>query len=293
MISFLPLLIKGRGLLRVEGALKYFMVQALAGQLYIVGALFTLGGTASGVTSLRCIVVIALSIKLGAAPFHFWYPRVAQSLRWEDNFILGVVQKLAPLYLVFVGGGGHSFFIFLLVVSSCLVGGVGGLNQSQLRKIMAFSSINHMAWVLRAIWGGGTLWLKYYVVYGYIRGAIIYLFWQRGLFRVGHLYGGPVGPGSTGGIALSLLSLGGLPPFLGFIPKWVVLSGLLGVEAFLLSLTLVISTLISLYFYVRILWGPMMVGASISSGGLLPLGGCRGWPLFNRVGLGLVSLVFI
>lgn len=130
---------------RSERAVKYFVVQALASQVFVSRILFI-----SGSFDFSWGLLIALGLKLGVAPFHFWYPSVAQGLRWGQNILLMVTQKLAPLHLIFRGAHRGGLFLFV-ILSSCLVGGVGGLNQTHFRKIIAFSSINHMSWVLAAI----------------------------------------------------------------------------------------------------------------------------------------------
>lgn len=60
------------------------------------------------------------------------------------------MQKIGPLHLMFSGLNRNTFLLFL-IITSCVVGGLGGLNQTQLRKVMAYSSINHISWTLAAI----------------------------------------------------------------------------------------------------------------------------------------------
>jgi NADH-ubiquinone oxidoreductase chain 2 len=90
-----------------------------------------------------------LLLKVGAAPFHFWFPGVAEGLSWDNLVVLITWQKAAPFILINYTVG-TSFLITTSIILSSLVGAVGGFNQVSLRKIIAFSSINHIAWMLGA-----------------------------------------------------------------------------------------------------------------------------------------------
>jgi len=154
--------------------------------------------------------------------------------------------------------GLHSInrFVIFLIISSCVVGGLGGLNQRQLRKMMAYSSINHMSWTISAMIRSRWLWLKYYAVYCFISIYLIFQFIKANLFSVDSLTR-VTGDRGVISISIRLLRLGGLPPFLGFVPKWRVIYILRAAGGGALGVFLATFTLISLYFYVRLTWGFM------------------------------------
>ena len=145
ILSFLPLIIKGE-LNRAERAIKYFIAQAIARQFFILGVIFLKSSNLFNI-----FILISLSLKLGMAPFHFWYATVAQGLTWGQNIMLIVIQKIGPLHLLFSGLFSSNSLMTVLILSSCAVGGLGGLNQRQLRKIIAYSSINHISWTVAGI----------------------------------------------------------------------------------------------------------------------------------------------
>lgn len=86
-------------------------------------------------------------LKIGAAPLHFWFPSVIRGLSWGRCIVLLRIQKIAPLGLLsyIVREVDISGLIIVRVIAGAIVGSVGGLNQVFLRKIIAYSSINHIS----------------------------------------------------------------------------------------------------------------------------------------------------
>lgn len=200
---------------------------------------------------IEIIIFSSLLLKRGSAPFHFWFPNVIEGLSWLNSLILITWQKIAPLILI-------SYIIFKpLIISriilSSLIGALGGLNQTSLRKLIAYSSINHLGWILAAMYNSNILWVIYFIFYTFLTFAIIYIF---NIFKISHInqlfsifFHSKV---IKFFLFLNLLSLGGLPPFLGFFPKWIIIQSLtINNQLFLLTF-IVLITLITLYFYIRL-----------------------------------------
>jgi NADH:ubiquinone oxidoreductase subunit 2 (subunit N) len=83
-------------------------------------------------------------IKLGMAPFHFWLPHVIGGIRWVSCVVLSVWQKVGPIFILRSFVFSWRLYIFIFAALGAIVGGVGGINQSQLRVLLAYSSIGHM-----------------------------------------------------------------------------------------------------------------------------------------------------
>lgn len=190
-------------------------------------------------------------IKRGAAPFHFWFPNVIEGLNWINSLILITWQKIGSLilisYLII------KFIIFWCILLSIIIGSLGGLNQTSLRKLITFSSINHLGWILISIYSNESLWITYFLFYRFLSFNLIFLFNIFKLFHINQLF---IlfffNKTLKFSLFLNLLSLGGLPPFLGFIPKWLTIQYLtLNNQLFILTVIIVI-TLITLFFYLRL-----------------------------------------
>nr|YP_009400039.1 NADH dehydrogenase subunit 2 [Segonzacia mesatlantica]ARW69937.1 NADH dehydrogenase subunit 2 [Segonzacia mesatlantica] len=252
LLSFIPLITIKTNSYLSEAALKYFLIQALASTLIIMSSclIFLLP------TPIAPLILMALLLKLGAAPFHFWFPQIMEGLSWPQAFILMSIQKLAPMFLIsYLMTSPTLMQITILSASlSAMVGALGGLNIMKLRKIMAFSSINHMSWMLIAISINDIMWLMYFSFYILISLSIIMLFHYTQAFSFSDLLNlNFPNPFYNLTLPLSLLSLGGLPPFTGFIPKWIMIQIMILNKMMLPLFILLLSTLITLYFYLRML----------------------------------------
>nr|YP_009509591.1 NADH dehydrogenase subunit 2 [Pilumnus vespertilio]AUN45008.1 NADH dehydrogenase subunit 2 [Pilumnus vespertilio] len=251
MMSFIPIISMKMNSYLSESALKYFLIQALASTLIILSSSLFL--TFSAFSTL--IILLSLLLKLGASPFHFWFPQVMEGLTWPQALTLMSIQKLAPMFLI-------SYLTLTtmnlqLILSSALLsaimGALGGLNLMKLRKIMAFSSINHMSWLLTAITINDSMWMMYFFFYIIISSSIVVLFHLMQTFSIPQLLNSNyINPIWKLSIPMSLLSLGGLPPFTGFAPKWIMIQTMLMNNMFIMLFVLLSSALVTLYFYLRV-----------------------------------------
>lgn len=192
------------------------------------------------------------------APFHFWFPNVIEGLNWTNNFILITWQKIAPLILL-------SFclnilFFSLTIIFSIFVGAIGGLNQTSLRKLIAFSSINHLGWIIRNIINNENIWKIYFLFYVFLSISIIFIFNNFRIFNLNQIFNILIkNKIQKILISIPLLSLGGLPPFLGFFPKWISIEIIIFENFFLLVFLIINFTLITLYFYIRISYSSFLL----------------------------------
>nr|YP_009511988.1 NADH dehydrogenase subunit 2 [Aristeus virilis]AXI97914.1 NADH dehydrogenase subunit 2 [Aristeus virilis] len=250
LLSFIPLVSTKNNQYSSEAALKYFLIQALGSSVIIMSASLALLSTSSA----SFLFVIALLLKAGAAPFHFWFPSVMEGLQWPQAILLMTIQKIAPMSLLSYASFEHTFSIFMAAAGlSALVGAVGGMNQTLLRKIMAYSSINHMAWMMMAILVSETSWLIYFMFYSFISSSIALLFNYQEAFHISHIVNHTSHSSQLKLLTFtSLLSLGGLPPFTGFIPKWFIIQEMISAGLFSILAILLASALITLFYYLRI-----------------------------------------
>nr|BCD33885.1 NADH dehydrogenase subunit 2 [Amamiku occulta] len=251
MISFIPLITIKMNPFLSESALKYFLIQALGSTLFLFSSCMFLS-----LTKLSSIILLmSLFLKLGSAPFHFWFPQVMMGLTWTQAIILMTFQKIPPMILISYLSMNLTLtqIISFSAILSAMIGALNGLNTTQLRKIMAFSSINHMSWMLISISINDMLWTLYFFFYSFISSSIMILFNLFQTLTLSDLmkFNQPVTPNSML-IPLNLLSLGGLPPFAGFIPKWMLIQLMINNKLFFSLIFLLSSTLITLYFYLRI-----------------------------------------
>nr|WEG23033.1 NADH dehydrogenase subunit 2 [Senometopia sp. 1 HNL-2023a] len=259
LLSFIPLMSDNK-LMSTESSLKYFLTQALASSVLLFAIiLFLLNlNKMDSKKFMEMMILSALFLKSGSAPFHFWFPNVMEGLSWLNALILMTWQKIAPLMLI-------SYIVYkpLIIISiilSSLIGAMGGLNQTSLRKLMAYSSINHLSWMLMAMYSSNILWMIYFLFYSFLSTSMIFLFNMFKISYINQLFSlFYYSKTMKYFLFFNLLSLGGLPPFLGFFPKWIVIQYLtLNNQLFLLTF-MVLMALITLYFYIRISYSAFML----------------------------------
>nr|YP_010835989.1 NADH dehydrogenase subunit 2 [Rhabdiopteryx christinae]WGC89508.1 NADH dehydrogenase subunit 2 [Rhabdiopteryx christinae] len=265
LLSFIPLMTNTNNLLSTEASLKYFLTQALASATLlftvIIAALLFNSGSSLAMNNLAISMLISSSLllKMGAAPFHFWFPGVMEGLNWMNGLMLMTWQKIAPLMLLSYNLS-MNVFISLVIGLCVLIGSLGGFNQTSLRKILAYSSINHLGWLIAALGLGENLWYLYFSVYSFLSMAIIFMLNTFKLFYVKQIFSMSYTPPVTKfSIFVTFLSLGGLPPFLGFLPKWIIIQSMVQSGLIFLISLMVVMTLITLFYYLRTSFGAFML----------------------------------
>nr|APT41425.1 NADH dehydrogenase subunit 2 [Brumptomyia travassosi] len=265
LLSFIPLMIDESNIFASEASLKYFLTQAMASSLLLFSIILFLSYNFINfnlwnfnIISKMSLINMTLLIKMGSAPFHFWFPSIMNNLSWFNNWILMTIQKIAPFILIF-----YSFNYYINMMSlilSLIFGALGGLNQTSIRKIMAYSSINHMSWMLCSMFFSKSLWLNYFIFYYFLTSSIVILFNLFNIFFINQIFlyfnNNLIMKFS---IFILLLSLGGLPPFIGFFPKWLIIQYLTFNNFYFILLMMVIFTLFTLYFYIQIAYSAFMI----------------------------------
>lgn len=262
LLSFIPIIIDNNNLSSTESAIKYFLTQTLASIIFLFSSILYITKFAFfssiNISYENIIINLTLIIKLGAAPLHFWFPNIIENLSWINSLILITWQKLAPLTILFYTHFNNIFIFF--IISSALVGAIGGLNQTSLRKLLTFSSINHIRWILIANLYRNFLWLFYFLIYSIISISIIIIFQNYNLFFINQIF-----LFNNNNIIikfclfLSIFSLGGLPPFLGFLPKWLIIENIIKSNFFFLTFIIIIINLITLFFYARLTYSTFIL----------------------------------
>nr|ACR00039.1 NADH dehydrogenase subunit 2 [Pectinaria gouldii] len=249
LYSFIPLLLSSKINQEKEAAVKYFLFQALASGLLLLGAI-----SSQYQDNSPSFLFLALLMKLGMAPCHFWFPIVMNSISWNMCWLLSTIQKISPMTLLISCVQFQSTSLLTIVASmNALLGGLGGLNQTQLRAILAYSSIGHMGWMSSGLISSNCSSLWYFIMYLILISSIIPML-ALNTMKTNNFSTWSFSSSSTQKVLLlmALLSLSGMPPTLGFFPKMFMISSLMENQLFLLSFILVVSSAINLFYYMKI-----------------------------------------
>nr|QWS05728.1 NADH dehydrogenase subunit 2 [Oedistoma pygmaeum] len=259
-LAVLPLISKPHHPRAIEAATKYFLVQAAASALILFSSTTNAWHTGQwDITQLThptasLILTAAISMKLGLVPFHFWFPEVLQGSPMTTGLLLSTVMKLPPITLLYMTS--HSLnptLLTTMAIMSTALGGWMGLNQTQVRKIMAFSSISHLGWMTIIIIYNPKLTLLNFYLYALMTATVFLTFNSMKVMKLSTLMTAWAKiPSLSAMLMLTLLSLAGLPPLTGFLPKWLIIQELTKQEMTPAATAISLLSLLGLFFYLRL-----------------------------------------
>nr|QCE30853.1 NADH dehydrogenase subunit 2 [Hylopezus whittakeri] len=259
-LAILPLISKSHHPRAVEATTKYFLTQATASALLLFSSMTNAWFTGQwDITHLThptsCLILTtAISMKLGLVPFHFWFPEILQGSSLITGLLLATVMKFPPLTLFILTS--HSLnptLLTCMAIASAALGGWTGLNQTQTRKILAFSSISHLGWMTIIIIYAPKLTSLTFYLYCLMTAAIFLTLNTNKTLKLSTMMTAwTKTPSLTSTLMLALLSLAGLPPLTGFLPKWLIIQELTKQEMTSTATIITLLSLLGLFFYLRL-----------------------------------------
>nr|UTS56478.1 NADH dehydrogenase subunit 2 [Stomphastis thraustica] len=259
LLSFIPLISNSKNMYSSEASLKYFMVQSIASINFLFLILMKIYLFMNFKFNYFLLIMFnsTLLMKMGSVPFHFWFPMIIEGLSWLNSFILMTWQKITPMILLSYYYN-MNFMIIIIIINS-IIGALGSINQICLRKMLSFSSINNLSWMIMSIMISENLWFIYFFIYSLLNLFLCYMFYSFNTFFFNQLFFLNLKNYVKFMFLLNFLSLGSLPPFLGFFPKWLMINYMMMNNLIILNLILIMMSLIMLYFYIRITYSSLMM----------------------------------
>ena len=272
-----------------EAGLKYFVLGALASGLLLYGMSLVYGFTGStdfgaiakvladggkaspGVVVGVVFIVCALAFKISAVPFHMWTPDVYEGAPTPVTAFMASAPKVAAMALfarVMYSPFGHLLMqwqqvLVLISIASMILGAFAAMGQGNIKRLMAYSSIGHMGYLLVGLASGSQIGLRGILVY-----LVSYVFTNAGMFaciigmrrngvsveRIADLGGlGKTSPGMAAALTIFLFSMAGIPPFAGFIGKYFVFIAAVNSGLWTLALMGMLASAVSAFYYIRII----------------------------------------
>nr|YP_009158102.1 NADH dehydrogenase subunit 2 [Calidris pygmaea]AKM97885.1 NADH dehydrogenase subunit 2 [Calidris pygmaea]ATL59107.1 NADH dehydrogenase subunit 2 [Calidris pygmaea] len=259
-LAIIPLISKSHHPRAIEAAIKYFLVQAAASALVLFSSTINAWHTGQwDITQLThptsCLLLTtAIAMKLGLVPFHFWFPEVLQGSTLTTALLLSTMMKFPPITILFLTS--HSLnptLLTAMAIASAGLGGWMGLNQTQIRKILAFSSISHLGWMTIIIIYSPKLTLLTFYLYSLMTATVFLSLDTIKVLKLSTMMTSwTKTPMLNATLMLALLSLAGLPPLTGFLPKWLIIQELTKQEMTAVATIIAMLSLLGLFFYLRL-----------------------------------------
>nr|YP_009305708.1 NADH dehydrogenase subunit 2 [Pinguinus impennis]ANT45511.1 NADH dehydrogenase subunit 2 [Pinguinus impennis]ASB29247.1 NADH dehydrogenase subunit 2 [Pinguinus impennis]QEN73327.1 NADH dehydrogenase subunit 2 [Pinguinus impennis]QEN73496.1 NADH dehydrogenase subunit 2 [Pinguinus impennis]QEN73522.1 NADH dehydrogenase subunit 2 [Pinguinus impennis] len=259
-LAIIPLISKSHHPRAIEAAIKYFLVQAAASTLVLFSS--TINAWHSGQWDLTqlthptscSLLTAAIAMKLGLVPFHFWFPEVLQGSSMTTALLLSTVMKFPPITILYMTS--HSLnhtLLTIMAIASAALGGWMGLNQTQIRKILAFSSISHLGWMSIILIYNPKLTLLTFYLYSLMTTTVFLTLNTTKTVKLSTMMTSwTKTPMLNATLMLTLLSLAGLPPLTGFLPKWLIIHELTKQEMTVAATVIAMLSLLGLFFYLRL-----------------------------------------
>ena len=258
LLSIIPLITSTSSNQETEAAIKYFFAQAIGSASFLAAVILISSSRLYFLFPANIPFILfffRILIKAGAAPCHYWLPNVIARLNWLLCLLLTTWQKIIPIWLIIhiLSFNSSSFTPIYIGALGAMIGGLGGINQTQIRPLLAYSSINHIGWIISCATLSTFLRLTYFSIYILSLIPIIIMLLKTIIKSTSQSTSfNKLTPSSKTWLMLLFLSLGGLPPLFGFVPKLLTLMVLISQKLLIISLILILGSLLSLYYYLTI-----------------------------------------
>ncbi len=272
-----------------ESGIKYFILGALSSGILLYGCSLIYGFTGTtnfneiylqinsleklnlGIIFGLVFILAGLAFKVSAVPFHMWTPDVYEGAPTSVTAFFAIVPKIASVALIFrfclepfadFYGSWRQIIIFL-AIASMFLGAISAIKQTNIKRLLAYSSIGHVGYILIGLASANILAIKGLIIY-----SSIYVLMNIAIFtiilslkinnnyveKISDLSGlSKSNPFYSVCIAIIMLSLAGIPPFAGFFGKFYIFLAALDAQLFYLAILGVIASVISAFYYLRII----------------------------------------
>nr|ARB50131.1 NADH dehydrogenase subunit 2 [Eteoneus sigillatus] len=256
LLMTIPFIFESKNKESSEKIMIYFLTQTMASILFIMMIVSKYMFVNEFIS--KMIMSMSMMIKLGVPPFHMWMPEMVNKMNWMTTLIMITLQKINPMVVIMHLMDKNLMFPSILILASS-IGSISGINQLSLNKIMAFSSINHMSWMMMCNMINSQMWMKYFMMYTIINVTICVMFHLNKTYYINQVN---MNNSMTMKMSmlLMMLNLGGMPPLPGFMLKWMTMEMTMNSNLLFMMLTImVLSSMITLLFYMRIMYFSMVL----------------------------------
>ncbi len=284
MIAF-----KRNSLSASEAAMKYFVLGAMASGLLLYGISIFYGITGTldinqvsavvnsqmathpvALSFALTFIVVGLSFKLGAVPFHMWLPDIYQGSPTSVTLFIGTAPKIAGFAMtirLLVDGFGDlqidwSQMLTVLAIASMAIGNIIAIAQTNFKRMLAYSTISHVGFIMLGIlstsangYASAMFYTLTYAITAAVAFGVLLVLSRKGFEaeNISDLSGLNDGnPWYAALLAIAMFSMAGVPPTVGFYAKLMVLQSVVQVDMVWLAVLAVLFTVIGLFYYLRI-----------------------------------------
>nr|UPL66024.1 NADH dehydrogenase subunit 2 [Calacanthia angulosa] len=266
LMAFIPILFKNKNNFSSESCMMYFLVQTMGSIVLLMSILLCPMIMMSPIMindTMIAMMTISLMIKMGISPFHMWVPEIMEKMSWNNCLLMTTWQKIAPMTILSNIISINSL-IMIPIILSTVMGAIGGLNQTSMRKIMAYSSISHSGWMIACMNYEHKMWMIYILIYSIMNIMIMNFFYKNSIYYINQTQIFTSNIFNKMNYTIMMMSLGGLPPFMGFLMKWMVIQTMMMSNLYMPIIIMMMSSLITLFYYLRMMTTMIMMNMDMN-----------------------------
>nr|WMH03430.1 NADH dehydrogenase subunit 2 [Cacopsylla picta]WMH03443.1 NADH dehydrogenase subunit 2 [Cacopsylla picta]WMH03455.1 NADH dehydrogenase subunit 2 [Cacopsylla picta]WMH03468.1 NADH dehydrogenase subunit 2 [Cacopsylla picta] len=246
LLTFIFMILETKTFNSTESCMKYFLIQSVGSLMF----LFSISVQTTFVNESFFINALApplaLMLKSGIAPLHFWTPDIGLKLSPFNLFLFITMQKVIPMLVMF---SSWSALIKWVIPFNIIIGSLGGITQSSINKMVIFSSINNSGWMMMSLTESMLLFYIFFLLYFKMNFLLTNFIFKNKIkwtlqIKSQNLFKKLL-------FVTLMMSLSGLPPFLGFLPKWIILKKI-SMTLPLISLIMIFMSVFTMFFYMKI-----------------------------------------
>nr|QVT11082.1 NADH dehydrogenase subunit 2 [Trichogramma chilonis]QVY57589.1 NADH dehydrogenase subunit 2 [Trichogramma chilonis] len=261
LISFIMMMIFDKNL-KNELLMNYFLLQTFNSYIFLFSSL--LMNYMNMMFFFIFLMNLAMLTKLGIPPFYVWYLKIMMNLNWLNLLFMSTIQKIIPMFifmmLISFNSKNLFFFNVLMILFFMFIISILGLNQINMKLILAYSSMIQISWMMMLSYLNELIFLNYFIIYFIISMNLILMFNKMNFLNLNqfsilkfnnkfiYIF-----------MMMLLLSLSSIPPMFGFLMKWISIDLMSKKLLFLMILMMIFNSLVSMFFYIRIMFYSLML----------------------------------
>nr|UBQ33990.1 NADH dehydrogenase subunit 2 [Plerochila australis] len=249
LMTNIPFLFNNKSKNMSEKIMIYLLIQVMGS---IIMLLVILTKNMIQEMDMNIILTMSMMIKLGVPPFHPWMPEMLNKLKWNTMIVMITIQKINPM-IVLSQIMNQNYMSPLVMIMAASIGSISGINQLSLNKIIAYSSINHLSWIVMNMMMTSNIWINFFIIYSLINLTMCLVFKKMNVYFMNQLtinttiYMKMM-------MFVMLMNLGGMPPFPGFMLKWLTLEYMISSSMYFVMTVMLVSSMVAMLFYMRMMY---------------------------------------
>nr|YP_010736897.1 NADH dehydrogenase subunit 2 [Pediopsoides anchorides]WEP24771.1 NADH dehydrogenase subunit 2 [Pediopsoides anchorides] len=252
VLSIIPMMTQEK--ISSDSSIKYFIVQSVSSSMMIMAIM-----AISLKMNFKIIIIQSMLIKIGASPFHVWMLSIVESISYYTMFMLLTVTKIPGLMVLSM----LNEQIQIWSILSMMIGSIMAINQSSVKKILTYSSIYNLG-IMMSSMNENQIWMNYMIIYSVMLLMLTPTMYKLKVNYLNQLMLNEIEYVTKISIWISLMSMAGLPPLIGFTAKMTMLEKMIMKKEILMTSMMLTSSMIMMFTYMRISFLSMMIQSTIN-----------------------------